>query len=128
LQEGSDVSIFATGTMIHEAMASVELLKKGKISATIVNIHTIKPLDTQLISKLAKKIGCFVTAEDHNVIGGLGSAIAEFTSKNCPVPIEMIGVQDHFGESGKPAELYEKYGLTAKHIAQGALKAMKRKG
>ena len=128
LQEGSDVAIFATGTMVHEAMGASEILKKDKISVTVVNMHTIKPLDTSLITTLAKKTGCFVTAEDHNVIGGLGSAIAEHTSQYCPVPIEMIGVQDHFGESGKPAELYEKYGLTAKHIAQGALKAMKRKG
>ncbi|OGX07677.1 MAG: transketolase, partial [Omnitrophica WOR_2 bacterium GWA2_47_8] len=105
LQEGSDVATFATGTMVHEAMGASEILKKDKISVTVVNMHTIKPLDTSLITTLAKKTGCFVTAEDHNVIGGLGSAIAEHTSQYCPVPIEMIGVQDHFGESGKPAEL-----------------------
>ncbi len=127
LQEGSDVAIFATGTMVHEALAAIDLLKKEKISATIVNMHTIKPLDAQLISKLAKKTGCFVTAEDHNVIGGLGGAIAEFTSRNCPTPIEMVGVEDRFGESGKPSELYEKYGLTPKHIAQAAKKAIGRK-
>lgn len=125
--EGDDVAICATGTMVHEALASVELLKEGGISAAVVNMHTIKPLDTALISKLAKKTGCFVTAEDHNVIGGLGGAIAEYSSQYCPVPIEMVGVKDCFGESGKPAELYEKYGLTARHIAEAAKKAVKRR-
>jgi len=127
LAEGSDVAILATGTMVHEALAALELLKKEKISPTIVNMHTIKPLDSSLISALAKKAGCFVTAEDHNVIGGLGGAVAESCAKGCPAPIEMVGVQDCFGESGKPAELYEKYGRTAKHIALAAKKAMKRR-
>lgn len=127
LAEGSDVAIIATGTMVHEALASIELLKKEEIAATVVNMHTIKPLDTELIRKLAEKAGCFVTAEDHNVIGGLGGAVAELCAKECPAPIEMVGVQDRFGESGKPAELYEKYGLTAKHIAEAARKAAKRR-
>ncbi len=127
LKEGNDVAIFATGTMVHEALAAHEMLKKENISATIVNMHTIKPLDGALIEKLSKKTGCFVTAEDHNVIGGLGGAIAEYVAQHCSTPIEMIGVQDKFGESGKPAELYKKYGLDAEYIAEAAKKAIKRK-
>ncbi len=128
LSNGPDVAIFATGTMVHESLAALELLKKEHIKATIVNMHTIKPLDGKLIEKLAKEAGCLVTAEDHNVIGGLGGAIAEHCAKHSPTPIEMVGILDHFGESGKPAELYEKYGLTSKHIALAAKRAMKRRG
>jgi transketolase len=127
LQDGNDVAIFATGTMVHEALAAFDLLKKSNISATIINMHTIKPSDGMLIGKLSKRTGCFVTAEDHNIHGGLGSAVAEYTAQHCPTPIEMVGMQDRFGESGKPAELYKKYGLDAQHIAEAAKKATKRK-
>ncbi len=121
LSDGSDVTIIATGLMVFEALQAAELLKEQGVSARVINIHTIKPLDTELIVKAAKETGCIVTAEEHNVIGGLGSAVAEALSENFPVPMKRIGVQDEFGCSGKATELLELYHMTAKDIAAAAL-------
>lgn len=121
LRDGTDVTIVATGLLVIEALQAAEMLAEQGVSARVLNIHTIKPLDTQLIAKAAKETGCIVTAEEHNVIGGLGSAVAEALAEECPVPMKRIGVQDQFGRSGKPAELMEWYHLTAKDIVQAAL-------
>ncbi|MEK6948757.1 MAG: transketolase family protein [Nanoarchaeota archaeon] len=116
LKQGKDAVIFATGTMVHESLQAAEMLKKEGIGICVVNIHTIKPIDEKLIISLAKKTNCVITAEDHNIIGGLGSAVAEVLSENYPCIMKRIGMEDCYGESGKPDELYEKYGLSAKHI------------
>ncbi len=118
LKKGRNAVIFATGTMVHESLKAAEELKKNKIELYVVNIHTIKPIDEKLIIDLAKKTNCVITAEDHNIIGGLGSAVAEILSENYPCIIKRIGLEDKYGESGKPAELYDKYGLSAKHVAE----------
>jgi len=127
LSDGSDVTIIATGLMVFEAIKAAEELKEKGVSARVINIHTIKPLDTELIIKAAKETGCIVTAEEHNVMGGLGSAVAETLAENHPVPMKRIGVQDVFGRSGKPAELMELYHLTAKDITEAALDVIARK-
>ncbi|MBS3103312.1 transketolase family protein [Candidatus Woesearchaeota archaeon] len=116
LKKGNDAVIFATGTMVHESLKAAEELKKENIDIYVANIHTIKPIDKNLIINLAKKTNCVITAEDHNIIGGLGSAVAEVLSENCPCLLKRIGMQDKYGESGKPDELYEKYGLNAESI------------
>ena len=118
LHEGKDVAIIATGMMVQEALKAKEELKKAGIEPTIVNIHTIKPIDEELIEKLVKTHKVLITCEEHSVIGGLGGAVAEVTARRCPARIEMIGVQDTFGESGTPQALLEKYGLNAKAIAE----------
>ncbi len=118
LHEGKDVAIIATGMMVQEALKAKEELKEAGIEPTIVNIHTIKPIDEELIEKLAKTHKVLITCEEHSVIGGLGGAVAEVTARTCPARIEMIGVQDTFGESGTPQALLEKYGLNAKAIAE----------
>ena len=118
LHEGKDVAIIATGMMVQEALKAKEELKEAGIEPTIVNIHTIKPIDEELIEKLAKTHKVLITCEEHSVIGGLGGAVAEVTARRCPARIEMIGVQDTFGESGTPQALLEKYGLNAKAIAK----------
>ena len=118
LHEGKDVAIIATGMMVQEALKAREELKEAGIEPTIVNIHTIKPIDEELIEKLAKTHKVLITCEEHSVIGGLGGAVAEVTARRCPARIEMIGVQDTFGESGTPQALLEKYGLNAKAIAK----------
>jgi len=128
LTEGSDVCIIATGHMVWEALVAAESLKKNTgISARVINIHTIKPIDQELIIKAARETGFIVTAEEHQIYGGLGSAVAEVLVKNFPVPVEMIGVNDRFGESGKPDELMEKYGLKACNIEQAVHKVLSRK-
>ena len=127
LREGGDVSLFASGLMVQESVKAVELLAEEGISADLINVHTIKPLDAETILASVKKTGCAVTAENHNVIGGLGSAVAELLGRNCPAPMEMIGVQDHFGEVAKMPYLKEKYHMTAKDIAEAAKKAIARK-
>lgn len=125
--EGTDVTIFACGHLVWLAIqAGVALQEKG-ISVEVINIHTIKPLDEEAILNSIKKTGCAVTAEEHNVIGGLGDAVAQVAAKNFPIPIEYIGTNDTFGESGTPDQLLEKYGLTSKHIAEAAEKAIARK-
>ncbi len=127
VNEGKDVSIFATGHMVWEAIKAGEILSEKGISAEIINIHTIKPLDEKAILDSVKKTGCAVSAEEHNILGGLGESIARTLSINNPTPLEMIGTQDTFGESGTPDQLMEKYGLTAHHIVEASLKAIQRK-
>lgn len=120
ISDGSDVTIIATGMMVHAALEAVSLLRKDGITARVIDIHTIKPLDNELIIKAAIQTGAVVTAEEHSVIGGLGGAVAELLAENCPVPVLRVGVQDKFGKSGKPEKLLELYGLTAADIAEKA--------
>lgn len=127
LKEGKDVTIIATGYMVHKALEARELLKEHNIEARVVNIHTIKPIDQDLIIQCAKETGAIVTAEEHNIHGGLGSAVAEVLAAYIPVPLEFVAVQDSFTESGDYEQLLNKYELQAKHIVQRAKKAMKRK-
>lgn len=127
LKEGRDAVIFATGTLVHESLKAAEILEKENIKAYIADIHTIKPIDSRLIIDLAKKTNCVVTAEDHNVIGGLGSAVAEVLSENYPCLMKRIGLQDRYAESGKPDELYRKYGLDSESIAEEVMKFVKKK-
>ena len=116
LTEGNDVAIMATGLMVNEALMAAEQLKNDGISARVINIHTIKPLDEECVINAARDCGCVVTAEEHNVIGGLGGAVCECLSENMPVPVKRIGVNDVFGESGAAAQLIKKYGLDAESI------------
>jgi transketolase len=125
--EGSDVSIFATGHLVWEAVLAVEILQSKGIKAELINIHTIKPLDNKAVMNSVEKTGCVVTAEEHQMNGGLGDSIAQLLAQNKPAPIEFVGVNDSFGESGKPADLMEKYGLNANNIVEKALKAISRK-
>ena len=120
LQDGKDVTIIASGLMVHEALRAVELLKAEGISARLIDMHTIKPIDQEIIIKAAKETGAIVTAEEHNIIGGLGSAVAEVVCENCPVPVLRIGTRDCFGKSGTPAALLKEYGLTAEDIVNQA--------
>lgn len=121
LRDGSDVAIIATGIMVAAALEAADMLAEKGISARVIDMHTIKPLDEDAIVKAAEECGHIVTAEEHSVIGGLGSAVAEVTAQKCPCKVSMVGQQDCFGESGKPAELLAKYGMTAKDIADAAL-------
>lgn len=123
---GNDVSIIATGIMVEKALKARDMLESQGIKARVINIHTIKPIDEEIIIKAAKETKAIVTAEEHNIIGGLGSAVAEVISENCPVPLKRIGVKDTFGESGKPDELLIKYNLTENDIIN-AVKAIKLK-
>lgn len=128
LSEGTDVSIFACGHMVWKAIeAGLQLEEKG-YSVEVINIHTIKPLDTEAVLKSIIKTRCAVTVEEHNVIGGLGDSIAQVAAKNLPIPIEYIGTNDTFGESGTPTELLKKYGLDTPFIVEAAEKAIQRKG
>ena len=117
LRDGKDVTIIATGYMVHLALEAAETLAAEGIDARVVNIHTIKPLDKDIILKAAKETGAIVTAEEHSIIGGLGSAVAETVCEGCPVPMLRVGVEDKFGKSGKVPPLLEEYGLTAANIA-----------
>ena len=126
LHEGDDVSIIATGHLVWEALQAAYQLEKESINARVINIHTIKPIDNDIIIKAAKETGAIVTAEEHQIDAGFGSAVAEVVAKNCPVPIEFIGMNDCFGESGNPDELMKKYGMTAKDIV-GAVKKIKKR-
>ena len=127
LKDGTDVTIIGTGLMIAHAMEAVKALNDEGINARLINIHTIKPIDKDIIIKAAKETGAIVTCEEHSVIGGLGSAVAEVLCENAPAPMERIGTQDVFGRSGKPNELFEVYHLTPKDIADAAKKAISRK-
>lgn len=124
LAEGSDVTIIATGLMVHTAMEAKEILASEGIKARVIDIHTIKPIDKDIIIKAARETGAIVTAEEHNVFGGLGSAVAEVVVQNCPVPVKMVAIQDKYGKSGKPYPLMEMYGLTAQNIVIKAKEAM----
>ncbi len=126
-REGKDVTIAANGYMVHLALEAADMLAEEGISAEVINIHTVKPLDNELICASAKKTGAVVTAEEHSIIGGLGSAVCDVLAENCPVPVMKVGVEDKFGRSGKVPELLEIYGLTAKNIAEKAKAAISRK-
>ena len=127
MQEGNDVTIIATGHLVWEAKEAVEKLKDQNISAELINIHTIKPLDKDAVLQSIKKTRCVVTAEEHMLNGGLGDSIAQLISRELPTPLEMIGVDDTFGESGTPRGLMEKYGLTASNIVEAAHRVIKKR-
>jgi len=127
LSEGKDVTLFACGHLVWNAVqAGIALEEKG-YSVEVINIHTIKPLDQEAVIRSLQKTRCAVTCEEHNILGGLGDSIAQVAARNCPTPIEYVGVKDSFGESGKPAELLKKYGLDVPDIIAAAEKAMARK-
>ena len=127
LQDGKDVTIVATGHLVWEALLAAEVLMENGISAEVINIHTIKPLDKEAILNSVSKTKCIVTAEEHNYLGGLGESIARVLAENAPTPQEFIATNDTFGESGTPAQLMDKYGLNAKAIEKAALKVIARK-
>src|SRR3989338_4445062 len=120
-------AIFATGTLVHNALLAARELEKSGIAVTVVDVHTIKPLDTETIVREAKAAGAAVTVEEHQIAGGLGGAIAEVLAGNAPVPIEFVGVHDRFGQSGTPTELIEHYGMNAEHIVEAVTKGSKRR-
>ena len=124
LKDGKDVTIVATGLTVHLAVEAAELLKAQGVDARVINIHTIKPLDKELICKAAKETGCILTAEEHSVIGGLGSAVAEAVTECCPVPVVKLGVNDVYGHSGPAVDLLKEFGFTAENIAEMAKKAI----
>jgi transketolase len=126
-RDGKDVAIVACGVMVYEALLAAEELEKKGIDAMVVNNHTIKPIDEKTLVEVAKKTGAIVTAEEHQVQGGMGSAVAEAVANGCPVPMEFVGVQNTFGESGGAVELMEKYGLQAVDIIAAVEKVLKRK-
>ncbi|MEK6983268.1 MAG: transketolase family protein [Nanoarchaeota archaeon] len=128
LKQGKDAVIFATGTLVHEALKSAEILENENIQVYVVNMPSIKPIDTNLIVNLARKTNCVITAEDHNVVGGLGSAVAEVLGENYPCIMKRIGLQDIYAESGKPDELYRRYGLDAESIAEEIMRFVSKKG
>jgi len=127
MKEGKDVSIFATGHLVWEAVEATEQLEKEGISVELINIHTIKPLDEEAILQSVSKTGAVVTAEEHNVLGGLGESIARLLVRHHPAPQEMVAVNDRFGESGKDFELMKRYGLDAEHIIQAVHRVLERK-
>ena len=127
MKDGSDLTIVATGLMVNEALEAAKLLEADGISARVVNIHTIKPLDKELICKCARETGVIVTAEEHSIIGGLGSAVAEAVTECCPVPVVKVGVNDEFGHSGPAVDLLKEFGLCAENIANKAKEAVKLK-
>ena len=125
LKDGSDVTVIATGIMVSAAVEAADSLAEEGISVRVLDMHTIKPLDEEAVIKAAEETGKIVTAEEHSVIGGLGSAVAETVVRNCPVPVEMVGQKDVFGESGKPDELLKKYGMTAGDVVEAVKKLVK---
>jgi transketolase len=125
--EGNDVSIFACGHMVWKAIEAAKQLEEKGISVEVINIHTIKPLDTEAIVKSIKKTKCAVTVEEHNIIGGLGDAISQAATTNFPIPIEYVGTRDTFGESGTPTDLLKKYGLDTPDVVKAVEKVLKRK-
>ena len=127
LRDGSDVTLVACGALVAEALQAHDLLKAEGISARVVNAHTVKPVDAATLERCARETGALVTAEDHSVIGGLGSAVAETLVETYPAPVARVGVLDRYAESGLPTELYEKYGLTGKHLAEAGRGVLKRK-
>ena len=126
-REGSDVTVFANGAMVFEAQNAADALAKEGVSVRVYDLHTVKPLDEETVLKAAEETGCIVTAEEHQVNGGMGSTVAEFLAKHCPVPMEFVGMQDSFGESGDPQELMDKYGLNQKTIEEKIRKVLARK-
>lgn len=126
-REGSDVAILACGIMVAEAMKAAQMLQESGISAAVLDMFSIKPLDEEAVMAYAKKTGAIVTAENHNIIGGLGSAVADVLIRNCPIPMEMVGVQDEFGEVGPQDYLQVRFGLTAEKIVEKVMKVLTRK-
>lgn len=126
--EGKDVAIIATGQMVYRALLVAKEMETNKISVRVINCHTIKPLDKQVILKAAEECGAIVTAEEHQVMGGLGGAVAEVLSQNFPVPLKIIGIEDRFGESGEPNELLTKFGLTKETINKAVTHVLRMKG
>lgn len=127
LRDGSDVAIIAVGTMVQIALVAAETLAKEGISARVINMSTIKPIDRDAIISAADETGALVTAEEHNIIGGLGSAVSEIVCEASPAPVQRVGIEDRFGQSGEPGELMAAYGLTAENIAGAARRALSRK-
>jgi transketolase len=127
MNEGSDVSIIACGHMVWMALEAARALEAKGITCDVINMHTIKPLDEEAIINSLRKTGCVVTAEEHQINGGLGDSVANVAGRHCPVPHEYVAVKDTFGESGKPMDLLKKYGLTAENIIAAAEKAISRK-
>ena len=127
LEDGTDVTLIACGLMVQRSVEACRLLQEEGIRARVIDMHTIKPIDRTLVVRAAEQTGAIVTAEEHNVIGGLGSAVASVLAAECPVPMEMIGIQDRFGHSGHPEELLEHYGLMAKDVAAAAKRVIARK-
>lgn len=127
LTEGNDVTIIATGYMVQKSLLAAEELKNRGIKARVVNIHTIKPIDKELLIKCARETGAVVTAEEHNIVGGLGGAVAEVLVKECPVPMDFVGVEDKFAESGDYEKLLEKYGLSVQNIIAKVENVIKKK-
>ncbi len=125
-REGSDVTIIACGAMVYESLVAARILEKAGVSAEVINNHTIKPIDKETIVESARRTGAVVTVEEHQVMGGMGSAVSEVLAEHCPVPVKMIGIMDRFGESGDPDVLMEAFGLTGKSIA-GKVKEMLRR-
>ncbi|MDR2606453.1 MAG: transketolase family protein, partial [Oscillospiraceae bacterium] len=121
LRDGGDLTIFASGIMVAEALTAADILAERGVSARVVDLFTWKPIDTELITRCAAETKRFIVAENHNVYGGLGSAVAEVTAKTCPVPIQFVGVDDQFGQVGTQAELQKAYNLTAAAIVVAAL-------
>jgi transketolase len=128
LNEGTDVSIFATGHLVWKAVEAAKLLSEQGISVELINIHTIKPLDEEAVLASVSKTKAVVTAEEHNIIGGLGESIAGLLARKLPAPVEMVAVNDSFGESGEVLQLLEKYGLDTVNIVNAVHKVLKRKG
>lgn len=126
-REGDDVTLIAVGNMVWRALEAAEILAGEGVTARVLDMHTIKPIDDAALVKAAEETGCIVTAEDHNFLGGLGGAVAEVLSSERPVPLVRVGLQDTFAQSGDPDELLEFYGLTTEHIAAAARQAMKRR-
>lgn len=126
-KDGRDVVIFACGPMVYQALLAAKELEKDGIDAAVVNNHTVKPIDEETIIEMSKKTGAVVTAEDHQIMGGMGSAISEVLVRNNPVPVEMVGVRDRFGESGAPEELMKEFGLIAGNIKEAARKIIRKK-
>lgn len=128
IREGRDVSIFATGIMVAEALEAAERLQEEGVEAEVINIHTLKPLDRDMVLESVRKTGAVVTAENHSILNALGSAVAEVLAEDCPVPLTRVGIRDHFGEVGFTPFLQEKYGLTAKDIVNAAHQSINKKG
>ena len=127
IRDGKDLTIIACGLMVYESILACEELSKQDISARLINLHTPKPLDKEVILKAARETRAIVTAEEHLLAGGLGGAVSEFLSQNCPVPIKMVGIDDRFGESGKPSELFKELSLTAQDIIEAAKQVLQLK-
>ena len=124
VREGNDVAIIATGIMVQASMTAAEILAAEGINARVINIHTIKPLDAEIILKAARECGVIVTTEEHNIMAGFGSAVAELVAENCPVPVVRHGVNDEFGRSGAPQKVLDLYGLNAEGVVKAVRKAL----